>query len=109
MAGRSISGTQAFLVALGGVPLKEPIVDQEPLGDYWVRKGVFISAGFAGGFPVAINLPRKPSFFFATSENGAVIYWNGADKAASTPSTIFLRARNGTSDLISTNIDLIVG
>ena len=106
---RGVSANQAWLSSLGGVPLKKPLVDKETVGDYYCRVNVFISAGVAGGMPIAIELPRKPSFFFFTTDNGSVVYQNPADFANSTGTTFFCRARNGSSDLISANVTLLIG
>lgn len=104
-----IGPTQAFLTALGGLPIKEPLQDQTQVGDFHCRISVFISAGFAGGFPVPIKLPRNPSFFFAVADNGAVVYQTLTDRTNSTPTTLYLRARIGSTDLVSTNVCLLVG
>jgi hypothetical protein len=104
-----ISGNQAWLQALSGIPLKKALVDRETLGDFYVRVGVYISAGFAGGFPIAIELPRKPSFFFYTTDSGQIIYQSPADFANSTPTTLYVRARSGATELISANVTLLVG
>ena len=96
-----ISGTQAFLAAQGGIPIKEPIIDNTALGDFWVRKGFYISANQPMTIP--ISLPRTPSFFFFTDDNGAVCYASQSDRALWSPSQIVLRATT------STTVDLIVG
>lgn len=101
MSGK-VTGTQAFLAASGGIPMKEAIQDNQPIGDYWVRKNAYISAG-GGPMTFAIQLPRTPSFFFYAAHNSAVVYANDADRALWTPQQIVVR---GT---ISTNVDLIVG
>ncbi len=107
--GRGVSANQAWLSSLGGIPLKKPLVDKEFVGDYYCRVGVFISANVAGGMPIAIELTRKPSFFFFTTDNGSVVYQNPADFANSTGTTFYCRARNGSSDLISANATLLIG
>jgi hypothetical protein len=106
---RGVSANQAWLSSLGGIPLKKPLVDKETVGDYYCRVGVFISAGVGGGMPIAIELPRKPSFFFYTTDSGEVVYQTPADFANSTGTTFYCRARLGASDLVSANVTLLIG
>lgn len=101
MAGR-VTGTQAFLAASGGIPIKDPLVDNSPVGDTWVRLNQYISAG-GGPMTFAIKLPRQPSFFWWSAHNSAQVWANDADRAQWTPQQIVVRAS------ISTNVDLIVG
>ena len=93
MSGRGVGPTQAFLAAQGGVPIKEPLVDNSQVGDYWCRVGQFISVNPAHG-SVAIRTPsgRNPTFFFFTTDSGAVVWQSDSDKAASTPSSFVCRA-----------------
>lgn len=104
MSNRGISPNQAWLTANGGLPLKEPLVDNSQIGDYWVRVRQFISVNPASG-PVAVRIPsgRVPSFFFFTTNSGAVVWQSDADKAASTPNSFVCRAN------VSCLATLIVG
>lgn len=103
MSGKGVQPNQAWLSAIGGLPIKEPIQDQEPLGDWWVRKGVFISVNPAF-VNLSISLPgRNPSFFFSTNNAGAVVYQTTSDVAASTPSNFRCRAN------ISCLANLVIG
>ena len=104
-----ISSNQAWLAAIGGIPLKKALVDKETVGDFYCRVGVYISAGIGGGMPIAIELPRKPSFFFYTTDSGEVVYQTPADFANSTGTTFYCRARLGAADLVSANLTLLVG
>lgn len=85
-----IGGTQAFLAAQGSFPIKEPLVDSQMNGDFYVRLGVSVGTGAT---PVAIKLPgRKPSFFWFTTTTGAVVFQTAADVTASTPASFVCRA-----------------
>lgn len=87
---RGIGGTQAFLAAQGSFPIKEPLVDSQMNGDFYVRLGVSVGTGATS---VAIRLPgRKPSFFWFTTTNGSVVFQTTADVAASTPAAFVCRA-----------------
>ncbi len=108
MSDRGVSANQAWLSSLSGIPITKALVDRETLGSFYCRVGVYISAGYAGGFPVAIQLPRKPSFFIATTDSGEVVYQNPADVAASSGTTFYCRARLGATDLVSANVTLLV-
>ena len=93
--GHGIGGVQAFLAAQGGFPIKAPLEDNTACGDFWVRLGQAIATTATN---VPIKLPgRKPSFFFWTSVNGAVVYQTAADVANSTPSVFVCRATSSTT------------
>lgn len=99
MTQRGIGGTQAFLAAQGSFPIKEPLVDSQMNGDFYVRLGVAVGTGATN---VVIGLPgRKPSFFFANTNNGAVVFQAAADVTASTPAKFVCRATGScTANLV---------
>jgi hypothetical protein len=83
-----------------GIPLTQPLVDSTPLGSFWVRVGVAIATTAT---VVAIKLTRLPSLFIANTNNGAVVYQNSSDVAASNGSQFVCRAT------ASTIADLVIG
>jgi len=93
VSGKGIQPNQAWLSAIGGLPIKAPLVDQSEVGDYYVRVRQWISVNPASG-AVAIRMPsgRQPSFFFYETNSGAILWQTDADKAASTPSSFVCRA-----------------
>lgn len=97
VSNRGVQPNQAWLTANGGVPIKEALVDNSTVGDYYCRVRQFISVNPASG-PVAIRTPsgRNPTFFFYTTNSGAIVYQTDADKAASTPSSFVCRANIST-------------
>jgi hypothetical protein len=90
---RGIGATQAFLAAQGAFPIKEPIVDSQMNGDFYVRVGVSV---LTSATAVKIALPgRKPSFFFFNTNNGSVVYQTTSDVTNSTPGSFVCRATAG--------------
>lgn len=92
-AGRGVQPNQAWLTANGGIPIKAPLADNSQVGDYWARVGQFISVNPAHG-AVSVRVPsgRNPTFFFYTTNSGAIVWQTDSDKAASTPSSFVCRA-----------------
>jgi hypothetical protein len=78
-----------------GIPVNETLVDQESVGSFWVRSGVYISTAQT---LVPIRLPRTPSgLIVVDNDTGGVVYRTAADRAASGPSTYACRATSGCS------------
>ncbi len=73
-----------------GIPLSDPLVDNTPLGSFWVRVGVTVNTT---NTTIPIQLPRTPSGFilFSTSA-GAIVYEGSAGQAGWSGSQIIVRA-----------------
>ena len=94
----------------GGVLFRRP-EDEAALDLLAVGEGTggngdaMLAAIFKGPFRCAQAFPPLP----AETKNGAIVYQNQADFAESTPTTLYVRARSGASELISANVTLLVG
>jgi hypothetical protein len=87
---------QAFINTQNqGIPVNQPLIDQQRIGSFWARVGVSIPQT---GISLPHSLGRQPSgFIVVNDQTGAVIYQSGTDLAASTPSVIVVRAKNGNT------------
>ncbi len=77
-----------------GLPILAPLIDNERIGSFWVRKAVAIGTGDT---VITHKLGRKPSIYLVgTNSNGGVIYDGSAGPSAWTPTSITLRATVAT-------------
>ncbi len=68
-----------------GIPLNNPLVDNQRLGSYWVRVGVALAAAPAVT-NVAHQLGRVVSCWFVVDKNASAdVYRNGAATATNLP------------------------
>lgn len=90
--------TALLLTQNQGIPLNQPLVDNQRLGSFWVRANVSIPQA---GISLPHELGRLPSgFIVMNSTAGAVIYQTGTDQSSSTPTVIVLRATSDTVGII---------
>jgi hypothetical protein len=88
---RSIA-TQALRATQGvGIPWTQPLVDNQPMGSFWVRVSVPIYNG-PSATAIGHELGREPSgYIVVNNSTGAVIFATAADQAGWGPSVIRLR------------------
>lgn len=78
-----------------GIPLSQPLVDQQRLGSFWVRVGVSIGTGPTN---VAHELGRTPSAFVVVNLDSAnTIYATAGDSTLWSPTNITLRSSPGAA------------
>jgi hypothetical protein len=89
VANQALRATQAV-----GFPIEKGLVDNTPIGSTWVRLGQAIAMTATS---IAIKLPRNPTFFWWTTNNGAVVYQTAGDVTASTGALFVCRATASTT------------
>jgi hypothetical protein len=87
--------TQALHVANQvGVPWTKALIDNTPLGTFWVRVGVAVGTTDTN---IAIKLPRIPTgYIVVRSSNGATIFDGTSPATQWTGANITLRASGAT-------------
>ena len=88
-----VSANQAWIGTFAGIPITAPLVDNIQVGSFWVRLAQSIGMGPT---PIAINLTRLPTFFLATTNNGATVFQEAGDVAVSTDASFVCRATQPT-------------
>lgn len=90
-----VQPNQAWLTANGGIPIKDPLVDGFPVGDFFCRVGAAVGTGATA---LAIKLPRKPSGCITfNSSAGTLVYQTAADIAATTAASFVCRSLSPTT------------
>ena len=88
-------------MAATGIPLTMALVDNTPLGSFWVRVGVSVPHT---GISIPIQLPRTPTAFIVVdNSNGGVLYRTAADRVLANPNSITLRS------VADTVVSLLIG
>jgi hypothetical protein len=85
------AGIDAFRqVSQLGIPITAPLVDNTPVGSFWCRVGITVLSTPTN---IPIQLTRVPSGCITIrTSNGAVIFQEAADVAASSGSVFVCRA-----------------
>jgi len=87
-ANKALHATQVI-----GLPFTGPLVDNTPLGSFWVRTNLTVNVADTS---VPIKLGRKPTAYIVVrSSNGAVVF-DGTTPAAWNGQLITLRATAAT-------------